>query len=216
MVCVPRKRFNQLPAERRERLWESSARELSAKGFEGASLNRILEGAGFSKGAAYYYFDSKEDLFAAAARELLQAGVAGVEADGLEFANYWDALEQIFLRQFEGWAKKPWTAEMTRALRSLPAAHVHPSVGEVILEASGTLLKLLRRGKELGLIRQDLPDELLANLVQSVDDAHDRWLLGQSPEDPGAAAKRITCLLQRLLTAEPTKGRGHSSCRSLH
>jgi hypothetical protein len=98
---------------------------------------------------------------------------------------------------------------MARALRSLPDAHVHPSVGAVIVEASGTLLKLLRRGKELGLIRQDLPEELLANLVQSVDDAHDRWLLGQSPADPDAAAKRITCLLQRLLSAESAKERGH-------
>ena len=47
---------------------EVAAREFGEHGFEGASLNHILAEAGVSKGAAYYYFEGKADLFAAAAR----------------------------------------------------------------------------------------------------------------------------------------------------
>ena len=38
--------------------------EFAAHGFHDASLNRIIEAAGISKGSMYYYFDGKEDLFA--------------------------------------------------------------------------------------------------------------------------------------------------------
>ena len=36
---------------------------LTAHGFENASLNRIIKKAGISKGAMYYYFDDKMDLY---------------------------------------------------------------------------------------------------------------------------------------------------------
>ena len=40
----------------------SAAVELSRSGYAAASLNRILEGSGATKGALYFHFDSKEDL----------------------------------------------------------------------------------------------------------------------------------------------------------
>ncbi len=63
---MPRPRFNKLAPEKRERIMEAAAKEFAAYGYEGASLNRILEQAEVSKGAAYYYFDDKADLFVSA------------------------------------------------------------------------------------------------------------------------------------------------------
>src|SRR5690349_22874095 len=60
---MPRPRFEKLQPEKRERLLESAAKEFATHGYDDASLNQILEKAGVSKGAAYYYFDDKADLF---------------------------------------------------------------------------------------------------------------------------------------------------------
>ena len=38
--------------------------EFAAHGFHDASLNRVIDAAGISKGSMYYYFDGKEDLYA--------------------------------------------------------------------------------------------------------------------------------------------------------
>ena len=61
---MPRPRFEKLPVEKQEQILEAAAKEFTAHGYDGASLNRILEEAGISKGAAYYYFDDKADLYA--------------------------------------------------------------------------------------------------------------------------------------------------------
>src|SRR5258707_9812436 len=63
---MPFERFEKLVPAKRERILEVAAQEFAANGFEGASVNRILERAQMSKGAAYYYFADKAALFGAA------------------------------------------------------------------------------------------------------------------------------------------------------
>ena len=60
---MPYPRFNKLPVEKRTRLLDIAAQEFAKYGFDDASVNRILEEAHMSKGAAYYYFEDKVDLF---------------------------------------------------------------------------------------------------------------------------------------------------------
>jgi AcrR family transcriptional regulator len=60
---MPFPRFSKLPLEKRERLMEAAAQEFATSGFDDASVNRILETVQMSKGAAYYYFEDKVDLF---------------------------------------------------------------------------------------------------------------------------------------------------------
>lgn len=50
-------------AQTRERLLEAAARIFSQRGFDAASVDEIAEEAGFSKGAVYSNFASKEELF---------------------------------------------------------------------------------------------------------------------------------------------------------
>lgn len=49
----------------------SAAIEFGRSGYAAASLNRILEGSGATKGALYFHFDSKEDL----AKAVLEAAL---------------------------------------------------------------------------------------------------------------------------------------------
>lgn len=65
----------------RAKLLENAVRVVAAEGYEGASIDKIAEAAGFSKGAFYSNFSSKEELFL----ELLEshAGQDVVEIDRL-------------------------------------------------------------------------------------------------------------------------------------
>jgi AcrR family transcriptional regulator len=50
-------------AQTRARLLEFAPRVVAREGYEGASIDKIAEAAGFSKGAFYSNFDSKEEFF---------------------------------------------------------------------------------------------------------------------------------------------------------
>ena len=56
------------PRAQQQAILRAALDEFAAHGFHDASLNRIIDAAGISKGSMYYYFDGKEDLFAHVAR----------------------------------------------------------------------------------------------------------------------------------------------------
>jgi AcrR family transcriptional regulator len=55
----------------RAEVMEAAAQVFAERGFRGASVAGIVRRAGLSKGALYWYFDSKEDLFFALLEERL-------------------------------------------------------------------------------------------------------------------------------------------------
>ena len=67
-----RSRFSRLPPEQQRRIVDAAVEEFARHGFHDASLNRVIETAGISKGSMYYYFDGKEDLYAYVARVELE------------------------------------------------------------------------------------------------------------------------------------------------
>jgi TetR/AcrR family transcriptional regulator len=60
------KEHSEAAAESRERILEAALKEFSAKGLAGARTEQIAAAAGVNKALLYYYFASKEKLYAAA------------------------------------------------------------------------------------------------------------------------------------------------------
>jgi len=63
----------------RARILNAAVRQFSESGLAGARTEQIAEEAGVNKALLYYYFKSKEDLYAAA----LDAVFEGVRADSI-------------------------------------------------------------------------------------------------------------------------------------
>lgn len=203
---MPRPRFEKLPEEKRERILEAAAREFAAHGFEGASLNQILDQAGISKGAAYYYFDDKADLFITAVSHYSQImlGDFTLNMDALTADLFWPTLAETYRHQFLQAIDRPWMFGLMKAASSLaPEITVHEQLASFGLEMQAMLRTLLATGQSLGVIRTDLEIDLLYALVVAVDEAHDGWLLSRWPDmsagDVDTAVARIVDLLQRLL-----------------
>jgi TetR/AcrR family acrAB operon transcriptional repressor len=51
------------PVDTRDRILESAARVFARKSYQGASLDEVAADAGLTKGAVYWHFKSKNDLF---------------------------------------------------------------------------------------------------------------------------------------------------------
>lgn len=204
---MPRPRFNKLPAKKRERILEAAAKEFAAYGYDGASLNQILDKAGISKGAAYYYFDDKADLYATTILHYSQELMADLSYDLAQFTavNFWDELTAVYRQQFTSYAERPWVFGVAKAGGSLTTEMLETGpLAELWEQAQFILAQLIQRGRELGIIRTDMPEDLLLSLLIAVDDTHDRWLFAHwselSPSDLEQAASRISDTLRRLLS----------------
>ncbi len=207
---MPLPRFQRLAPEKRERILEAAGWEFARSGFEGASLNRILERAEMSKGAAYYYFADKADLFATV---LLHAWEHAVDVaphpEELTCENFWEELGRFYRDFTRATEDHPWMPGVAKAVWELgPRARSAEHLKLIFDDATALVGGVMRRGRELGAVRTDLPEELLMELCLAVDSAVDRWL-GAHFEELDAAgrlqlAETVIELTQRLL--EPPRG----------
>jgi hypothetical protein len=59
---MPKKRFYNLPYEKKQRIIESATEEMARVPLNEVSINRIIQGADISRGSFYQYFEDKNDL----------------------------------------------------------------------------------------------------------------------------------------------------------
>lgn len=176
---MARNRFDNLEPARRDAMLAAAADEFSERGYAGASLSRIIDAAGISKGSLYYYFNDKEDLFATTvevAMERMVEAAGGFSLEALTGETYWDALRAFGLQSVELRARNEWYVRFGLAFARL---RDEPEAGAAVrpaLEWGRRITRdLLSRGQELGVVRRDLPLELLVELTMAVDEAGDRW-----------------------------------------
>src|ERR1051326_7058219 len=173
--AMPFPRLSKLDQEKRERLLEVAAQEFAYHGFEGASINTILERAQMSKGAAYYYFEDKADLFLTVVQDCLeQLGLIGQEVEPalLSVETFWPTFAELhrqpLLRSFE----KPWLFATVSAARRLPPAVLsREALAPFARQLTTWLMTFVRRGQALGVVRTDIADELLLGWVRALDEA---------------------------------------------
>jgi len=191
---MPRRRFHELPQERRDQLLEAAAREFAQHGYDGASLNRILAAAGVSKGAAYYYFDDKADLFATAARHGfdLVLGHVSVDFTTLDAQSFWPTIRALYVALDVHAREQPWLLGITKAVWTLSQEARGNEILAPLWEfARSWLRELVTRGQDVGVIRRDLPVELLIEVLLAIDSVFDQYQLGRIHETGGLATPAL-------------------------
>ena len=115
----------------RTALLESATEVFERRGFEGASLDEIAENAGFTRGAIYKNFESKEDLFFAVMDHFNERAIAAFDdqigetvehPDFAALAHTWRRLQRDWVHtldaEFELYAlRHPEVRERLRAHR---------------------------------------------------------------------------------------------------
>jgi AcrR family transcriptional regulator len=175
---MARPRFQNLDEPTRRRILETAAAEFAANGFDGTSLNRLIEGLGISKGSFYYYFDDKADLFITVIDHAWRTMLPGGEIDLSIFDgdNYWSAIESMMRETHDRVRDYPWLIGLGRLFYNPPdVPKIKARVEEVLNQARAWQADLIRRGQTIGAVRDDLPVELLLALLVGADEAVDQW-----------------------------------------
>lgn len=183
---MARSRFDNLEEEKQEKILSEAGEEFAAKGYAEASLNAIIERAGISKGSLYYYFDNKEDLFGTAVEvaiaKLLDV-VGGFDIEGLTAENFWEEIDRFTLRVVEYADRNRWYYQLGRTFYRVRDDSEAGGATAKFFEMSQSIIRrVIGRGQELGVVREDMPMDFMVEIVMAVGEAQDRWVLSKFDE----------------------------------
>jgi AcrR family transcriptional regulator len=205
---MPRSRFGKLPEEKRRRILLAAEGEFVANGFKGASYNQIIEKSGVSKGAMYYYFDDKMDLFTTVMLAESAKVVSFWEeaiADELLAQDFWGGLEQVVRRQARFALEHPELIALGRCLLELemdPELAGAGPLAELQAQSKAWIGRIVVIGQESGQVRSDLPLDLLVSLLQALGETFDRYYAGHMEEivgeDPATLASLTVDTFRRV------------------
>lgn len=209
---MPRQRFFNMPAKARARLLDLAVKEFAERGFEDASLNEILSRAGISKGAYYYYFDDKEDLFATAIESALDTMLSHLPMpafDSLTPDEFWPAVQRSVGQWAEMYASSNDLFRVTLYVNETRRRSTR--FASMLAKAHGLWRTLIEAGQRLGCVRTDIPTEHLVRLVEANDLVLDTILLSETPKPSRAAFEKHIHLVfdtfERLLVARRPSSR---------
>jgi AcrR family transcriptional regulator len=178
---MAKNRFDNLDSQRQEAILRAAGEEFAEKGYEGASINRIILRSGMSKGSVYYYFEDKADLFATALERSIQRLMGEIGWFSLEVLGadeFWDALLELTNRSVEFVRRDDWWIKLSRAFHRLrQEAGSSPATHRLLEVGLGWWRSLIMRGQALGVIRTDLPVDLLVEIVMGADQGGDAWMM---------------------------------------
>src|SRR6266511_4680582 len=189
---VPRVSQDQLDARRREIL--DGARACFARhGYEGATVRRLEEETGLSRGAIFHHFRDKESLSLAVAEDDAVTMAETVTRDGLVQVMP-DLVARADEPEVGGWLGTQ--LEVSRRLRTDPEfAKRWAQRSDAVAKA--TRERLLRQ-REAGTLRDDVPVEVLQQLLEL---AHDGLVMhlatGRDTEDLDPVLDLIEAAVRR-------------------
>jgi AcrR family transcriptional regulator len=205
---VPLPRFAKLPPARQASILKVAAEEFSRAGYEEASYNRIIEITGLSKGAMYYYFQDKEDLYVTVVRRAMAPVVRLFDrlpkADSPD--EYWLQLELIFGDEMASFYSDPVGASLSLGyVRTRTLLERESELDDLYDRARRWFEDVLTLGQRIAAVRRDVPMDLLVTMVRAVAEASDSWMAenwhGLSESPPGAMtelAAQISDMIRRL------------------
>ncbi len=198
---MPLPRFHKLPPHKQQLIVEAARVEFAAHGFAAASLNRIIKAAGISKGAFYYYFADKGDVYRTVMQAVLDdiAAVLARVAPPDSAATFWQWGYRA-LSALSDLTADPTLGALARDLYAAPPAAAY---AELHARVSRWTERAITHGQRLGAVRDDLPQSLLVAASTGLLVAIDRWfanaLAGASMETLAPVADKALQLFRNML-----------------
>ena len=174
---MPRPRFEKLPEDKKNAILEAARAEFSENGYADASQNRIIEAAGISKGALYYYFDDKNDLFVTVLKHQFLGLAEAVRIEHAKSAeDFWSQVATSLVRVYELVATTPESMALARAaIRCFARHEVPPGLQAILEDTQRVVEEVVTEGQRVAAVRTDLPTGLLASILMKIGEGSDLW-----------------------------------------
>lgn len=208
---MPLPRFHRLPPERRDQILDAAAEEFGAHGYSAASMNRIIDAAELSKGAMYYYFDGKADLWATLVDSVFEqlGPVDAAMTAATTPEAFWLAFRRMYDEALVVFADVPRVGHMMRAMTrstQIEEAMQVLALAEGMEGLRASFTHVLAHGQSIGAVRDDLEVDRLIEVVLALNTITDRWLALAHEDEPSeieALLDTVVDLNVRLLRTAP-------------
>ena len=189
----------------------AAAQAFARDGYQAASLNEILQSAGWAKSSLYHYFDSKKGLHDHVVTVLggrLGDGLNLPELDTLTATDFWPAMARLLDDLGRVAAEHPETRQLGLMYHRDDSAETDSALQGLRTDVANWLGRAVRRGLTLGLVRNDIPADLAVELTIAVLSVLDRWALDGALQSPGSsdAARLSLTLIQDLIATRDKAG----------
>ncbi|MFA9456854.1 TetR/AcrR family transcriptional regulator [Halalkalibacter sp. AB-rgal2] len=157
--------------ETRKILLESAAETFAKLGFHGASVDKVAEYAGFTKGAIYTHFKSKEELFLALLEQQIQSHLTTIHEimdEEKSFEHFIEKMEHYF--DLDKQNNQAWSIlNMEFLLYAMRDESVRQKWTSVILESVEHISKVIKKMKPVDKNGTELSAEDLAWTMLSLE-----------------------------------------------
>jgi AcrR family transcriptional regulator len=155
--------------ETRQKLLDAALGVFARNGFERATVDEIVRDAGFSKGAFYVHFESKEDLFWEILRERLEAAQDSLRQAIEPDVTVEEAQRRILTTLFDTRAREPLSPAVyyeftAHAMRN---EKVRERLAEFYARWHAFVVETLGLAREAGMIRDDVDPVLQASALMA-------------------------------------------------
>jgi AcrR family transcriptional regulator len=189
----------------------AAAHAFARDGYQAASLNEILQTAGWAKSSLYHYFDSKKGLHdhvVTVLRARLGDAITLPELATLTAGDFWPAMARLLDDLGRAAADHPETRQLGLMYHRDESAETDSALLALRTDVADWLNQAVRRGLALGLVRQDIPADLAVELTGAVLNVLDRWAVDRALHSPGGsdAARLSLTLIKDLIGAPDSNG----------
>ncbi len=196
---MPTEKIKNIDNQKMDDIIRSAVKEFAQHSYHEASFNRIIKNAKLGKGTMYYYFRSKEDLFMTIIKGIEQ-GLLSVFKDYEQRQHendFWQAQTELIRRIFDFSKAQPMIFRFIRQNLLKPSA---PNPAEPITQRAENWLKVVvAKGQREGMVRSDLPEDLILSLVWANIDAASAWLDDSDIGGSADKANLVTDIIQRIV-----------------
>ncbi|MFQ6612528.1 MAG: TetR/AcrR family transcriptional regulator [Fidelibacterota bacterium] len=163
-------KFHRLSDEKRQRILEASISEFSEKGYEAASMNKVVESAGISKGSLFNYFRTKSSLFLYVYHLALQQVKAYLRdvRDRTKDDPFFDRLQQIMYAGVEFIQGHPHLAKIYfHLLYTSDAPRSREILNQIRQLSADYLTEIIQQGIQRGEVNPRLKLEQAVFIIDS-------------------------------------------------
>ena len=170
---MPLPRFHKLSEEKQSELLDAAAQELAEKGLDGASIAAVVERAGASRSAVYYYFEDKDDLFRTVLQQRMRDAMAlvGEPSENELREDLWGTVRRHKKTIIRHFLQRPTDIAIWRmAFAQANALNTHPvCISDMYENLQQHWRYMVRCGQEGGTVRTDMPLDLCVDLIFAID-----------------------------------------------
>ncbi|MDR1768287.1 MAG: TetR/AcrR family transcriptional regulator [Propionibacteriaceae bacterium] len=198
---MPKRTFERLDADKRERVMRAAIDQFLEHGFEKANVGVIAQNAQIAKGSVYQYFDDKRDLFLHCLTWSIEFFMAAIDRQtplaDMDVYDYFrsgtqDRIELMrseptlmaFAMAYSTGRFAALTADITRELKRI---------------ADEEEIKLIRNGQRRGTVRTDLDDAALLLFFQGVTEKFGTSIVADMVGDSDEAVARAQARADQMV-----------------